>query len=58
MTPQQLKAWRDELGWSQWKLAKRLGVHRRTISAWEHGRQMSPPFLGLALAELRRRHQS
>lgn len=58
MTSEQLKAWRNELGWSQWKLAKMLRVHRRTISAWEHGRQASPPFLGLALAELRRRYQS
>jgi DNA-binding XRE family transcriptional regulator len=57
MTPEQLKNWRDELGWSQWKLAKLLQVHRRTISAWEHGRQASPPFLPLALAELTRRHK-
>ncbi len=57
MNPEQLKAWRNALGWSQWKLAKMLRVHRRTISAWEHGRQSSPPFLALALNELKRRHQ-
>jgi len=50
MTSDHLKAWRSQLGWSQGKLARVLRVHKRTISAWEHGRQASPPFLHLALA--------
>ena len=53
MTPIQFKDWRQDLAFSQFKLAKLLGVHRRTISAWEHARQAIPPFLGLALAELK-----
>jgi transcriptional regulator with XRE-family HTH domain len=56
MTPTQLKDWRLDLAFSQFKLARLLGVHRRTISAWEHARQAMPPFLGLALAELKRRY--
>jgi DNA-binding XRE family transcriptional regulator len=56
MRPEHITAWRNEIGWSKCRLAKALGVHRRTISAWERGRQSSPPFLGLALAELKRRN--
>jgi len=33
-----LKAIRDTLGWSQKKLAERLGVTVTTISRWETGR--------------------
>jgi len=55
MTPKQF---RDFFDFSQADLAKMLGVHIRTVSAWETDRQAIPPFLHLALAELKRRIES
>ncbi len=37
LTAQRIKARRDELGWSQETLAKRIGVTRAAISYWETG---------------------
>ncbi len=54
MKPEHFKKWREEIGYSQGHLSRLLRVHRRTISAWEHGRQSIPPYMHLALAELRR----
>jgi transcriptional regulator with XRE-family HTH domain len=37
MTPAQLKSLRAQLGWSQARLAERVGVDQATISRWEAG---------------------
>ncbi|MCF3934411.1 helix-turn-helix domain-containing protein [Acuticoccus sp. M5D2P5] len=39
MTGEQLKAWRKELGWSQGELADRLGLKRRIVQYYEHGKR-------------------
>lgn len=63
MTGAELKKQREQMGLSQSELAKALscgqspGVDVGTISRWERDQRVPPPFLALALAELRRRHQ-
>jgi DNA-binding transcriptional regulator YiaG len=37
MTPEQIKALRNKLGWSQPRLAKYLSTSVHTISQWETG---------------------
>lgn len=37
MTPEDLHAWRDRLGWRQQDAAEALGVPLRTYSRWETG---------------------
>ena len=37
MTPEELKQWRAELGWSQQTAADRLGVTLRTYKYYEFG---------------------
>ena len=49
MTPSQLKAWREQNGYSQGQLAIILQVDVTTISRWERGVRDIPPFLHLAL---------
>lgn len=53
MTPDTLRAFRDELRLTQAGLASRLGVTRTTVAQWEVGRYPTPPLLGLALAAVR-----
>lgn len=55
MTAEEVKAWRERMGWSQEQLADALGVHAMTVSKWERGEQDHAPYLSLALAELERR---
>jgi DNA-binding XRE family transcriptional regulator len=63
MTPQQLRAWRDEMDWTQPEAAQRLGLAERTYRYLEEGttstggkRDAVPLYIELAIAELRRRH--
>jgi DNA-binding transcriptional regulator YiaG len=36
--PGQLRAWRKRNGLSQWTAAMALGMSKRTLQEWEHGR--------------------
>lgn len=51
MEPGQIKSIRKALGLTQEGFAKRIGVHKITVSRWERG-EISPR--GLALAALER----
>lgn len=53
MTPAQLKSLRVRLGWSQQRLAERLGVTRNTVTRWEMGLYPIPPMAVKLLATLR-----
>lgn len=56
MRPEEIRAWRDERGWSQADLARALSVDGRTaqatVSRWESGKRSPPSFLRLALKAL------
>jgi DNA-binding transcriptional regulator YiaG len=54
MTPDEIRAWREEAGVSQAQLAELLGVHAMTVSRWERAGG-APPYLRLALAGARNR---
>ena len=54
MTPEQLVAFREDLGFTQQELADRLRVDRVTIARWETGARSIPPYLDLALETVRR----
>ena len=47
-----LAAWRRDLGWSQQRLAKELGVERQVIDDWEHAPDISP-LIEMVLSTLR-----
>ena len=49
MTAKQLQAWRRTNGYSQGKLARKLGVDVMTVSRWEREVTAIPPFLHLTL---------
>ena len=62
MTPQQLREWREAMGWSQKEAAAALGLAVRSYIYFEHGetsagvpRNLVPPYIELAVAELSRR---
>jgi DNA-binding transcriptional regulator YiaG len=55
MTPQDLKKWRAQNGYSQSQLAEVLGVAVMTISRWERGAREIPSFLHLALECMEKR---
>lgn len=55
MTPKEIKARREALSLSQTDLAEALGVHKRTVAAWEQGRQKIPAYLALAFETLERK---
>jgi DNA-binding transcriptional regulator YiaG len=55
MTGSQLKKLREQIGLSQAELADALGVATMTVSRWEREVQAPPPYVELALAELKRR---
>ena len=57
MQPQEIKTRREALDLSQKQLADAFGVHVRTVSAWEQGKQRAPEYVELALCELARRRQ-
>lgn len=54
ITAVRLASWRELMQLSQPELAQHLGVHTGTIWKWEQGKAAIPPYLHLALAELRR----
>lgn len=53
VTPDDLRGFRAEFGWTQAVLADHLGVSRRTLQSWEHGVREPPGLLTLALIGLR-----
>jgi DNA-binding transcriptional regulator YiaG len=55
MTGTQLKAQREEIRLSQSQLAAAFGVNVMTVSRWEREVQAPPPYVELALSELKRR---
>lgn len=52
MTPAELKAWRAAQNLTQPALAALLGIHEMTLSRWERGERIIPPYLHLALVGL------
>ena len=58
MNSEELKAWRQKRQLTQEAVAKLLGVHRVTIAKWEAETRGIPPFLPLALEQLRNRLNS
>ena len=56
MTPDDLRAWREEAGLSQEGLAHLLGVSSPTIAEWEEGLVPIPKWLTLALIGWRASH--
>lgn len=48
MTPDQFKATRKRLGFTQAELAEEWGVHVQTISKWERGVDPISPFAAYA----------
>lgn len=55
MTPQQLKAWRKRMGWTQRQAAERLGVRRQWITELESGRHPIQEMFALACEALEKR---
>jgi len=55
MTPEELKKWRIEKGFTQHDLAEGLGVSNVSVCRWETGVRAIPSFLLLALETLERR---
>lgn len=55
MRASDLKEWRDSAGLSQSGLASLLQVAVNTVARWERREIAIPPYLELALAELKRR---
>jgi DNA-binding XRE family transcriptional regulator len=49
MTPDQLRAWRNNHSMTQQELADLLGVTKTCVYRWEAGLRKIPPFLHLAL---------
>lgn len=54
MTPEELTAWRREMGVSQARLAQELGVSQRIVGYWETDTHPTPPLLRPALQGIRR----
>jgi transcriptional regulator with XRE-family HTH domain len=55
MTPEELKTWRMDKGFTQQELAEGLGVSNVSVCRWETGVRAIPSFLPLALETLERR---
>lgn len=54
MTPEQLKEWREQRGWSLRTMAAALGVSYSALSRWEQGKRGIPNLLDRALHDLER----
>ena len=52
MTGPELRAWRNQQGYSQPQLALMLGVHKGSLSRWESGVHKIPYVVTLALRQL------
>ena len=55
MTPQEIRALRDRLGWSRERMAHELGVSASTIVRWEAGTTRPSNLAVQALGRLTRR---
>lgn len=53
VTPADLKSLRARLGWSQSRLAERLGVTRNTVNRWEMGLHPIAPMAILLLRTIK-----
>ncbi|HCQ54418.1 MAG TPA: hypothetical protein DIV82_11300 [Brevundimonas diminuta] len=53
VTPEQIRSFRSERGWSQAEFGLRVSVKKRTVEDWEAGRRSPPPMLGLVLKFIR-----
>jgi len=49
MTGEKLQELRQELGWTQWFLAERLGVFRSSVAHWEQNRTPVPTNVASAM---------
>ena len=52
MTPKSLTAWRERLGLNKSEAARRLGLARNSLEAYESGRSSIPTYIALACAAL------
>lgn len=52
MTADKIKALREEKGWSQAELARRLGITRNGVNSWEQGLSMPSPACLVDLADV------
>lgn len=55
MMPEEIKALRDRLGWTQEQMARELGVSWTTVNRWENGRVKPSRLAVLALERLEHR---
>ncbi|MEQ8345068.1 MAG: helix-turn-helix transcriptional regulator [Sneathiellaceae bacterium] len=55
-TPEGIRRWRDNQGWSRPRLAEELGNTHTAIKYWESGGRPIPVWVPLALAEIQRRY--
>lgn len=52
MTPEDLKKWRKEHGYTQQGLANAIGTYQVTVARWENGTRAIPKLLIFALKAL------
>ena len=52
MTPNDFKAWRAAMGWTQKTTAERLNIHKKTVSNYERGAVPIPVVVRLATERL------
>lgn len=52
MTGEEIRRWRDRLGWTQARLAAELGVATNTVARWERDEKHPPAYLRLAMERL------
>ena len=52
MTPNDFKAWRAAMGWTQKTTAEHLNIHTKTISNYERGAVTIPVVVKLATERL------
>ena len=52
MTADKIKALREEKGWGQAELARRLGITRNGVNSWEQGLSMPSPACLVDLADV------